>query len=312
MGKDFVVAIDIGGSRIRVALVSEVGDLLGKVTFPNRGTIDPTQAITQLQDTVRQLISSVGIDKIAAIGCGVPGPVDPRRGVILTPPNLPGWWELPIKSILEEWGVPVHIGNDANVAALGEHRFGAGKGIDDLIYITVSTGIGTGIMVKGQLLLGYQGLGGEAGHMTIDPDGPACGCGKKGCLEALASGTAVARQARERLNRGVSSVIPHFGEAGEITSEAVAAAARAGDSLAKDIMEEAATSLAIGVVNLVHIFDPQTVIIGGGVSGVGDLLFGPVRRAVEREAMPPYKRVPIVPAQLGEEAGLYGAVALAR
>src|SRR5437763_7503791 len=169
--------------------------------------------------------------RLAAVGVGCGGPLDRRRGLILSPPNLPGWDEFPVVALLEErLGVPVLLDNDANAAALGEHRYGAGRGLRHLVYITISTGIGGGVIVRGELVHGVHDGAGEVGHMTVLPEGPACGCGARGCLEALCSGTSIARRARERLAAGSLSSL---GE-GEITAQAVAEAARRGDALASD------------------------------------------------------------------------------
>jgi glucokinase len=195
---------------------------------------------------------------------------------------------------------------------LGEHRFGAGRGYTHIIYITVSTGIGGGIIIDGKPFLGATGLAAEIGHMTIDPDGPRCGCSNFGCLEAMASGSAIARMAIEELSGGKPSAIPSLvgDDLNKVTAQIVEKAAQGGDPLAKEIMERAGASLGIGVVNLLHLFDPQLVIIGGGVSKAGELLLEPVRRVIAERAIPDFKhRARIVPSALGDDSVLYGAVA---
>jgi glucokinase len=242
----------------------------------------------------------------------VPGPVNPWTGVIASAPNLPGWRDVPFKEIVEAaLGLPAHVGNDANLAALGEHSYGAGRGDDDMIYLTVSTGIGGGIIADGRLVLGTAGLAGEPGHMTILPDGPPCNCGNTGCLEVLASGTAIGREARRRLAAGEASALA--GQPIEtVDAEDVVRAARAGDRLAAEVFGEAMGYLGVGVANLVHLFNPRAIIIGGGVSNAGDLLFHPVREAVRRRCMAAFRQdIRIIRAKLGDDVGLLGAAALA-
>ena len=304
-----IVAVDVGGTRFRVALATLAGELSRRESYATRAAEGRDAVISRIIKATEKAISSVPKETVLAVGFAAPGPLNPRTGVVFTPPNLPGWKDVPLKAILEEaLGLPVYLGNDANLAALGEHRFGAGRGLDHLVYLTVSTGIGSGIIAGGSLLLGQDGLAGEAGHMTIAA-GPPCQCGNAGCLEVLASGLAIARQAEERIASGEATSIPRFSQ-GEITAEAVTAAAEAGDRLAREVLHRAATYLGIGVLNLVHIFNPQAVIIGGGVSRAGDLLFEPVRRIVAERAMPNFRKVQILPASLGDDVGLYGAVAL--
>ncbi|HLB11612.1 MAG TPA: ROK family protein [Dehalococcoidia bacterium] len=307
--ESYIIAIDMGGTRFRVAVASPSGKLAHRKGYPTRADQGRDAVISRIAHAAGEAISSVPREQILGVGFAAPGPLDPRTGVITTPPNLPGWKDVPLKAILgEALGLPVYIGNDANLAALGEHRFGSGRGLGHLVYLTVSTGIGAGIIVNGRLLLGEDGLAGEAGHMTI-AEGPPCKCGNIGCLEILASGLAIARHAEERMAAGQQTSIPRFAR-GEITAEAVSAAAQAGDRVAREVLDRAANYLGIGVLNLVHIFNPQAVIIGGGVSQAGDLLFGPVRRIVEARAMPNFRKVRILPAALGDDVGLLGAVAL--
>lgn len=297
-----------------MALADRQGALLNRVSYATQAERGREVLLRRIVDAVRHMAAPLGLDEVMGVGVAAPGPIDPFTGVIYNPPNLPGWEEVPLKSILEaELGTPVFVGNDANLAALGEHEFGAGRGLNHMVYLTVSTGIGGGIIVDGRLLLGARGLAGEAGHMTIDPDGPPCGCGNVGCLEVLASGTAIGRIARERLARGEhSTMLEHAGGRLEaVTAETVEAAALAGDAVAKAVMKTAASYLGIGVSNLVNLFNPEAVVLGGGVARAGELLFEPVRREVEHRVMPKLREgLRIVPASLGDDVGLLGAVAL--
>jgi glucokinase len=216
--------------------------------------------------------------------------------------------------IQEEFGLPTSLENDANAAALAEHRFGAGRGVDHMIYVAASTGIGGGFILDGRLYRGATGAAAEVGHMTILPHGPRCGCGNRGCLEALASGTAIAREARERIARGTPTLIAELaeGDLDRITAKMVAQAAEQGDGEAREIIDAAMIYLGVGMANLVNLLNPQLLVIGGGLTKMGARLFDPVRRAVDRQAFPATAAaVEIKCAELREEVGLLGAAAVA-
>lgn len=314
-GKGYIIGVDLGGTRYRVAIADTDGIMVSKKSFPTDADKGKDSVISRIVGSVREVSKNYPTENLFAVGIGVPGPVEPWSGIVYSPPNLPGWGEVPIKEHFQnQLKLPVYVGNDANLAALGEHRFGAGAGVSDMVYITVSTGIGGGVIANGKLLLGTHGLAGEIGHMTIDRNGPRCPCGNIGCLEALASGTSIARIARERLESGEQSlIIDLIGQDLEkVTGEVVVEAARKNDRLAMDVMETAAENLGIGVVNVVHIFNPALVIIGGGVSNAEDLIFQPVIRIVRERVMSRLQEgLAIVPAALGDDAGLFGAIALA-
>jgi len=249
-------------------------------------------------------------EELLGVGIGAPGPLDPATGVIIKTPNLP-WENLPLVRLVQEaLGCTVYLGNDADVAALAEHRLGAGKGARHMVYMTISTGIGGGVIMDGKLLTG-RGQGGEIGHMTIIPDGPVCSCGKPGHLEALASGTAIARIARERLAAGEESTLRGIPASG-ITAAAVGDAAKAGDPMAADIVQQAGHHIGISIASLMHLLNPEIVVLGGGVTEIGDLLFDSIHEAVRRYAMHPryWEGTPIVRSALGGEVGLLGAAAL--
>ncbi len=310
-----VLAVDLGGTQIRGALVDAQGRLSAR-----------TSTLTQAQEGVQRVLGRV-VDVIGclrgkakgedpeAIGVGAPGPLDPWRGLIRSTPNLPGWRDVPLRDILaEEFGLPVYLGNDANLAALAEHRFGAGKGSANLVYLTISTGIGGGVVSEGQLVHGRHGLASEPGHMVLEREGPRCGCGKKGCLEALASGTAIAREAREALMAGRPSLIAELagGEVHRVDARLVAEAAQRGDALAQEIYQRAGFYIGLGIVNLMHLFNPEVVVLGGGVSRAGDLLLAPIREVVAERALASFQEdFSIVLSGLGDDAGLLGAAAWA-
>jgi len=313
MGK-VIAAVDLGGTNIRAALYSEDGGTLAQCALPTLAHegLEPTlgRIFRAIEEVIREG------EELIAIGLGAPGPLDPWKGIIFSAPNLPGWENVPLADILaERFGVPVFVNNDANVAALAEHRLGAGKGFSNIIYITVSTGIGGGIIAEGKLLLGAKGLAGEVGHIVVKPDGPPCGCGGRGCVEALASGPAIAREAIKRIKAGENSSIPKFveGPLEGLTAREVALAAIEGDALAQEIFREAGYYLGLSFVSLIHLFNPSRIIVGGGVAKVGKILLEPAEETVKeltmREFLEGFK---IVPAALGDEAGLLGAYLLAK
>jgi glucokinase len=309
---DLIVAIDLGGTQIRAALARTDGTILARsktLTAPEEGRDAVIERIVQ----AAQAVMAHSTQRPRGVGVGSPGPLDPWTGVVLGAPNL-GWYNVPLKDLLEKrLGLPVIVGNDCNAAALGERRFGAGKECDDLVYMTVSTGIGGGIISAGKLLLGTHGFGGEIGHVTVEANGLKCKCGNIGCLEAYAAGPAIAREAQERLQKGESSLIPSLVNADleQVTAAVVGRAAQAGDALAQSVIERAAFYIGVGLVGLVHMVEPQLILIGGGVANTGDILFDTIRRTVQERAMSCMAEgLRIEPASLGDDVGLMGAIAL--
>ena len=313
-----VLAIDLGGTKILIALISNKGQMLAKERCPTQAGKGPQSVINRMLSSIDRLLSRENIDasQLESISIAAAGAIDAEKGVITSSPNLPGWQDIPLRDIIKEkYGVDTFLVNDASAAALGEHQFGAGREINNLIYLTVSTGIGGGIIIDGKLYLGASGSAGELGHMTIEANGPGCRCGNIGCLEMLASGTAVAREAVRRISQGESSSLTEVvgGKIENITAEKVAAAARGGDILASEVILEAATYLGIGLANLVNIFNPEMIIVGGGMAKMGDLLLESARRVVEERAFAlSAQAVRIVPARLGDDVGVLGAAAFAR
>jgi glucokinase len=313
-----VLAVDIGGTKILTALFTPGGKMLASEVCPTLAAEGAAAVIDRLCSVIAGLMNSNNLkpSDLAAIGIACAGGVDSGRGVVVTPsPNMTGWSDVPLADIIrEKFGVNTFVVNDASAAALGEHRYGAGKGVKNLVLFTLGTGIGGGIIADGELYLGAVGGAGELGHMTIAADGPKCGCGNTGCLEMLASGRAVERDAIARLRRGEKTVLLDVvkGDIDSVTAEQVGAAARAGDPLAQDIISRAAFYLGIGMVNAVNIFNPELVVLGGGMAELGDIFIGPGRRMVrERAFSVSSAAVRIVTARLGNEAGVYGAAAFA-
>jgi glucokinase len=305
-----VAGIDIGGTKIALALATPDGSIIEATRFPTRVEEGPHRILERAVSEVGRMLSKTGA-RLTGVGVGCGGPLDRRGGLILSPPNLPGWDEFPINALVEErLGAPVLLDNDANAAALGEQMHGAGQGFEDLVYLTISTGIGGGVIVRGELVYGVQDGAGEVGHMTVLPDGPLCGCGARGCLEALCSGTSIARRARERLDAGAASSLSSVGR-DELTAQAVAAAAREGDALASEVWGETIRHLGVGVGNLFNLLAPEAVVIGGGVSTAGGQLFEPLRQEVRgRVRMLPPEKINILQATLGGDSGIHGAVIL--
>lgn len=313
----YVLAVDIGGTKILTALVAASGTVQARhrAQTPARGVEPVLEAIAAGVRAVREA-SGVAAGDIMALAVGAPGPLDPRTGVVFEPPNIEGWHTVPLADLLRERiRLPVIVENDANAAAVGEWWVGAGSGVHDLVYITVSTGIGGGIIIGDRLVHGVSGTAGEVGHMTIDASGPPCPCGRgTGHLEVLASGLAIARMAREAVAAGKRTTVLDLagGDPEAIGARIVEEAARHGDAVAAEIFERAATYLGIGVASLLNVLNPARVIIGGGVSKAGELLFEPVRRvARERAFERPGRDAQIVPSALGDDVGVIGAAAVA-
>lgn len=315
--QNLFIGIDLGGTKIHTALVDAAGKIVARDYRETQAAGGQKVVIERMVDAARRVMGEAGLApaQVTAVGVGSPGPIDSRTGVVTAPPNLPGWQNVPLKQLIEEaLGITTFLENDANAAALGEYRFGAGRGVQNMIYVTASTGIGGGLILNGQLYGGTTGAAGEIGHITVLPWGPYCGCGNRGCLEALASGTAIAREGRELVRRGVPTLISDLSEGHpeRVTAKLVAEAADKGDTEAEEILAEAMAYLGVGMASLVNLFNPELIVIGGGLTNMGEGLFGPVRRAIERRAFPAAARaVRVVPAELGDDVGVLGAVAVA-
>jgi len=311
-----VLAVDLGGTKVAAALVSEKYGISVRVNVPTLAAEGPPAVIKRLLETIQALLrqQELAPADLAAICVGTAGAVDMAHGLITLSPNLPGWHDIALGEIVSrQFGVKTHIINDAKAAALGEHRRGAGQGVDNLIVLTVGTGIGGGIIIGGRLYTGVSGSAGEIGHMTIDINGPKCACGNVGCWETLASGTALAREAQQRITQGAPSLLTEMARGGNITGELVEAAARRGDPLAQQAVARIAESFGVGLVNLVNIFNPGIIVVGGGMARMGELLFAPARRLVAARAFRQASgAVRIVPAALGQDAALLGAAVFAR
>jgi glucokinase len=309
-----IIGVDLGGTRIRVVLADGTGTFLARIGMSTEADHGLTYVLDRIVQAVQAVLKGVDHTKIVGMGIGAPGPLNPTIGVVYSPPNLPGWDNVPLRTIMEQrLGLPVFLGNDANLAALGEYTFGAGKDFRYLVYMTVSTGVGGGVIEDGRILMGAKGAAAELGHMTIDLNGPRCNCGNIGCLEILASGTGIRLRAIQMLESGRPSLVRDLagGKLENINAGMVSEAALQGDQAALELLHQTGIYLGVGVTNILHLFNPEIVVIGGGVSQVGSLLFDPIREVVAQRAMKASREgVPIVPTELGDDIGLYGAIAL--
>lgn len=301
-----IVAVDLGGTNVRFALVSSGGKVLARRQGRTDSHEGPARALERILDGIAAVIEEASRGA-AGIGIGAPGPVDARRGILLTSPNMPGWRNVRLKAAVEKrFGLPCTVANDANCAGLGEHWVGAGKGVANMLHYTLGTGIGGAAIVDGRLLEGAELLGGELGHVTIVPDGLVCGCGNRGCVEAYVSASGIVARTKARLTQGAPSSLR--GHADALTPRAVQQAATEGDELAREIIEETGRYLGIAVASMVNVFNPSVVSFSGGVARWGRMLFEPLRAEVKRRAFRALtKRVRIVRSRLGDNAGLIGA-----
>jgi glucokinase len=310
---DTILTVDLGGTLIRTARMDPEGRISACVREPIHAQRGRDATLPHVIDAIRRVAPADG-SRIDAIGISVPGPVDPWQGRVINLTNIPGWQNLPLVDILsKEFGCPVWLGNDGNVGALAEQRFGAAKSVKDLIYMTISTGIGGGIIIDDRLLLGTRGLAAEVGHTTVDVNGPRCLCGNIGCLEVFANGAAIAGYARDAIRQGRKTAVADLaeGDLSRVTARLVNDAAQLGDPVAIELYRREGFYVGVGIVNLMHMFNPAMFVLGGGMTHAGDLLFEPIRATVKERAMLDYQAdVPIVSAALGDDVGLLGALAL--
>ncbi len=312
---NLAIGLDIGGTQIRTVLADEAGQIMARETLLTLAHEGPAAALARVSEAIRAVMPGDG--QVAAIGVGAPGPVDPYAGVILMGPNLPGWRNVNLRDLLGgAFHVPVYVGNDANLAGLAEHRYGAGQGVSHLIYITMSTGIGTGVIIDNRMLLGLRGLAAEIGHITIDAEAVQDGDNLVGTLEKLTSGPNLARRARALLRAGAESCLSEYAadDFAGVTPATLNAAAHAGDRFAQEQWRKTGYYLGVGITNMLHTFNPERIVIGGGVwMHARDLLEDVVWATIRARAQSPeyWQGLSIVSAALGDDVGLLGAVALA-
>lgn len=318
--KRWIVGVDIGGTNVSVGVLPTNGDevlaLRRLPTEPQRGAqfvVD--RVVRMIQEAMHQVLDEYGGDRsdFAGVGIGSPGPLNRKTGVVINTPNL-GWRNFPLRDLISNAvGLPATLDNDANCATYGEWWMGAGRDVDTLVGLTLGTGIGGGVVLNGEIFHGVSDAAGEIGHMTIDITGRRCNCGNYGCLEAYASGPAIAARAVEGIERGAESVLVELvdGHLERITAATVYEAVLLEDEFANEVMRETATFLGAGVANIINILNPGAVVIAGGVTRAGDHLFVPLRAEVRRRAFRSAEEAcSIVPAALPETAGVIGAAAV--
>lgn len=298
---NYSIGVDVGGTKVAIAVISEIGKIVEQTVIPTDTSISPEQMIHRINDHITKLMEKAKVPKtnIEGIGIGAPGPLDSKNGYLTNPPNLHGWVNIPIKKIVEQaFPYPVRLENDANAATLAEKWLGAGQKNKNFIYMTVSTGIGAGIIADGKLLHGQKGNAGDIGHTVVDPSFGQCVCGQYGCLESIASGTAIAKHGSEIIGK-------------ELSTKDVFDLYAAGHPDITPYLERVLRLLSVACVTLINTFDTEKIVIGGGVSKVGSPLFDPIRQYVRNYALNPTGReTKIVPAELDQDAGVIGAAAL--
>ncbi len=310
------LGIDIGGTKVAAGTVNEKGEILSELRVPMNSTGTAEQGLAAVTDAIDKIKSTLQGKTIAAIGVTSPGPLDPRTGVVINPPNVPCWRNFPLKDEIERaYQVRAKVDNDANAAGLAEAIWGAGVGHNSVFYATIGTGIGTGIILNGQIYHGRTGAAGEGGHTTIDYRGEPCACGKRGCIEAMASGTAIGRRACAKVaanfGRGRTLVDLANGDANHITAEIVAKAWRAGDAMATELLEETAEVLTVWLGNAIDWLEPDVIVVGGGVGELMSNFFGQISATLPKWSINQRcGEIPLKLARYMEHSGVAGAAAL--
>lgn len=309
--KQYFIGIDLGGTKISSAISLRDGSIIDKIVVETKAELGQKAVMDRIFIVIDKLLqrTNISITDICAIGIGSPGPLDSKSGIIITTPNLPFKNFNIVSELKNRYNVPIYLDNDANVGCIGEYKFGAGIGYKNIIYITVSTGIGAGAILGGQPYRGSTSNALEIGHTTVKPDGLLCNCGNNGCLEAISSGTAIAKAAKEAIKVNSDTSLSKYSN---ITSYEVFKEASCGDNLSVQVVNNALNYLGIGVANVISIFDPDIVIIGGGVSNAGEVLFDAVREVVKKRCFKAMSdNCIITKAKLGNDSGIIGALALA-
>src|SRR5215475_13297492 len=315
---DQVIGVDVGGTKVAAGIVDAHGKILAQTRASMNCRSSAQDGLASVLSAIENLFAqdATARKKIHCIGICAPGPLDPRTGVIINPPNVPCWRDFPLSDeVAKHYSAHVKVDNDANAGGLAEHLWGAGRGFHNVFFATIGTGIGTGIVLDGKIFHGRTGSAAEGGHVSIDLNGPVCNCGKKGCIEILASGTAIARRAREKLARspkdGSKLLALADGKTEAIRSEMIAKAAAAGDSFSKQILDETLEYLAVWLGNTVDLLEPDVMILGGGAAEMLKPSFGEIQKRMKPWCVNSrYHEIPIVPAYYGENAGIAGGAAL--
>ncbi len=312
-GERQVIAVDLGGTHIRVGVVSESGRLEHHARVATRAELGPELVVERMAAQINETAGRAALDPAIPVGVASPGPLNPRTGTVLYTPNLPGWRDVPFVELLQgRIGRPVHLANDGNCGALGEIRFGSAKGVSDLIYFALGTGVGGGIVSGGRLIDGVRGLGSELGHMNVALDGPRCSCGSIGCLESFVAGWAIKRDAEAVATTADGDRLRVLAGDGEVHAGIVARAADEGDLAARLILNRAGRALGAAMGALTNLFNPSLIVIGGGVAAIGEHLLAPARENMLAHSFADMRAdVSIAYSTLGNDTGIYGAAALA-
>lgn len=306
------IGIDVGGTNVKLALVNDNGQIVYSNSVPTRAEMGYEFTVNNIKQAIYELLKETKLEAkdIQGIGFGFPGQVDYKAGIVRNAPNIPGWVEVPIAKLIEdEFHIPTRVDNDVRCAALGELNYGAGKGCENMVCITVGTGIGSGLIINGKLVRGASNAAGEIGHIKLQMhEGPICGCGDTGCFEAFASGPSIVAMAEEYIKGGKSTKFREMANGTAITPFIVCEAAKAGDPVAQRIFTIMGEYLGIGLASVVNLLNPEKIIIGGGVADAGEILMRPLVDTLRKRAMKiAGSAVEVVPAQLGNTAGVIGA-----
>lgn len=303
------IGVDLGGTKIYTAIADSNGNTLSEEIVATEANKGPEQIMDKIINSIKKVSENIDIKRVKAIGIGSPGPLDVKKGLIVCPPNLPIRNFNVVEAIKNEFNIPTFLDNDANAATLGEYIFGAGKGMDNMVYITASTGVGGGAILNGKIYRGSTSNALEVGHTTVNPVGRACGCGNKGCVESMSSGIYIEKMAKDIVTEGKETSLRDYEE---ITAKEVFTEASKGDEVSKYILSETLSYLGVAVANCANIFDPDKIVIGGGVTKGGQIVFDNIDKEMQDRCLKPIREnCKIERALLGEKAGVLGAVALA-
>jgi len=312
--KGYIVAVDLGGTNISTCLLNGEGRILARDRRPTKTSSGVNEVIGRITSAIEKVIAArkIKLSQIRGIGVGSPGPLDTQTGVIIAPANLIGWKNVPLRDILEKkLKLPVVIGHDAAMATLGEKYYGAGIGVNNLVCATIGTGVGIGIIIEGKL---YERSTGDFGHMIMDRNGPRCNCGGYGCLERLVGGPQIVQRAVERIEGGAKTLISKIVDdnLNNIEAKTVFEAAKKGDPIALEIVEDIGEILGLAITNVVALLNPELFIIGGMIAKAGDILFDSIKKVISKRGYFDQLEKKIVPAKLGEDAGIMGLAHLVR
>jgi len=315
--KNILIGVDLGGTNIKTAAVSRDGDILGKDSRPTQAELGLEGVLENINTSVNAVLegANLTLDNVLAAGVGAPGPMNWQTGVVFSPPNLPGWKNVPLADLLKEkWGIPCFVDNDANVACYGEFWLGAGKGIESMVLLTLGTGVGGGIVVLNQLLRGPDGTAAEIGHLCVCRDGRECNCGARGCLETYASVTGMVRTAVEGIHNGAKTLLIERcnQDLNRLTGKMISDAAVQGDEFAQWVIRETGIWLGTAIGSLINLLNPERVVLAGGMVAAGEMLFEPIRETALKQSFEvPGHRAMIVRAELAPDSGVIGAAGCA-